>query len=140
MRRRPPRSTRTDTLFPYTTLFRSGGGEAEGEGVSLIEGHVTGSCLGGGRPSPARQAPDVSGRWPQPPRRRSWSGGLLASPTLYGLMASGQRLDQGAAPWKRGDVSRHPRGPTGDARSTLSPPRTTAVMQDVVGLEGSQTR
>src|SRR3546814_17211897 len=29
MKRRPPRSTRTDTLFPYTTLFRShpaGGG------------------------------------------------------------------------------------------------------------------
>src|SRR3546814_99398 len=25
MRRRPPRSTRTDTLFPYTTLFRSAG-------------------------------------------------------------------------------------------------------------------
>src|SRR3546814_11240331 len=24
MKRRPPRSTRTDTLFPYTTLFRSG--------------------------------------------------------------------------------------------------------------------
>src|SRR3546814_18689372 len=28
MIRRPPRSTRTDTLFPYTTLFRSGGGPA----------------------------------------------------------------------------------------------------------------
>src|SRR3546814_18875579 len=26
MIRRPPRSTRTDTLFPYTTLFRSGCG------------------------------------------------------------------------------------------------------------------
>src|SRR3546814_8961866 len=26
MIRRPPRSTRTDTLFPYTTLFRSGSG------------------------------------------------------------------------------------------------------------------
>src|SRR3546814_10693449 len=26
MIRRPPRSTRTDTLCPYTTLFRSGGG------------------------------------------------------------------------------------------------------------------
>src|SRR3546814_18058336 len=26
MIRRPPRSTRTDTLFPYTTLFRSGAG------------------------------------------------------------------------------------------------------------------
>src|SRR3546814_15377790 len=29
MIRRPPRSTRTDTLFPYTTLFRSLG-QAEG--------------------------------------------------------------------------------------------------------------
>src|SRR3546814_12367666 len=28
MIRRPPRSTRTDTLFPYTTLFRSAGGLA----------------------------------------------------------------------------------------------------------------
>src|SRR3546814_6191999 len=29
MIRRPPRSTRTDTLFPYTTLFRSGVAVAE---------------------------------------------------------------------------------------------------------------
>src|SRR3546814_889282 len=28
MRRRPPRSTRTDTLLPYTTLFRSAGRDA----------------------------------------------------------------------------------------------------------------
>src|SRR3546814_10034127 len=28
MIRRPPRSTRTDTLFPYTTLFRSDGDAA----------------------------------------------------------------------------------------------------------------
>src|SRR3546814_11532418 len=28
MIRRPPRSTRTDTLFPYTTLFRSAGAVA----------------------------------------------------------------------------------------------------------------
>src|SRR3546814_2454479 len=28
MIRRPPRSTRTDTLFPYTTLFRSKHGKA----------------------------------------------------------------------------------------------------------------
>src|SRR3546814_14297822 len=27
MIRRPPRSTRTDTLFPYTTLFRSNDGQ-----------------------------------------------------------------------------------------------------------------
>src|SRR3546814_6279712 len=29
MIRRPPRSTRTDTLFPYTTLFRSFAGDAK---------------------------------------------------------------------------------------------------------------
>src|SRR3546814_16061919 len=29
MKRLPPRSTRTDTLFPYTTLFRSGQGHGE---------------------------------------------------------------------------------------------------------------
>src|SRR3546814_17940849 len=33
MIRRPPRSTRTDTLFPYTTLFRSYGGGRSMEGV-----------------------------------------------------------------------------------------------------------
>src|SRR3546814_6243750 len=30
MIRRPPRSTRTDTLFPYTTLFRSADGDRAG--------------------------------------------------------------------------------------------------------------
>src|SRR3546814_1887591 len=33
MIRRPPRSTRTDTLFPYTTLFRSKA-DASGSGAS----------------------------------------------------------------------------------------------------------
>src|SRR3546814_10856377 len=37
MIRRPPRSTRTDTLFPYTTLFRSPPGEAH-EGHPPEEG------------------------------------------------------------------------------------------------------
>src|SRR3546814_2597852 len=32
MIRRPPRSTRTDTLFPYTTLFRSTDSRAERRG------------------------------------------------------------------------------------------------------------
>src|SRR3546814_14588956 len=36
MRLRPPRSTGTDTLFPYTTLFRSGGGRAEAGLTSLM--------------------------------------------------------------------------------------------------------
>src|SRR3546814_5251034 len=34
MIRRPPRSTRTDTLFPYTTLFRSG----RDDGLSMDAG------------------------------------------------------------------------------------------------------
>src|SRR3546814_13127002 len=38
MIRRPPRSTRTDTLFPYTALFRSPAGEPLGEiGAGLGE-------------------------------------------------------------------------------------------------------
>src|SRR3546814_4476942 len=38
MKRRPPRSTRTDTLFPYTTLFRSRAGTHKTKGVSEISG------------------------------------------------------------------------------------------------------
>src|SRR3546814_4654297 len=50
MIRRPPRSTRTDTLFPYTTLFRSAevaggedlggavGAERAGDGVGISAG------------------------------------------------------------------------------------------------------
>src|SRR3546814_5710685 len=37
MIRRPPRSTRTDTLFPYTTLFRSCGG-GESRAVETVDG------------------------------------------------------------------------------------------------------
>src|SRR3546814_20825924 len=46
MKRRPPRSTRTDTLFPYTTLFRSGregesdtGGLEDGDSCHLEDQH-----------------------------------------------------------------------------------------------------
>src|SRR3546814_19571735 len=63
MIRRPPRSTRTDTLFPYTTLFRSDGavGAAVGDqerrhiggialsfrgGQAAVEGSVAGNTFG----------------------------------------------------------------------------------------------
>src|SRR3546814_5055139 len=44
MIRRPPRSTRTDTLFPYTTLFRSSNGsidriETDNDRVRMAEGY-----------------------------------------------------------------------------------------------------
>src|SRR3546814_8328802 len=38
MIRRPPRSTRTDTLFPYTTLIRSGLPRHYGKGGRLLSG------------------------------------------------------------------------------------------------------
>src|SRR3546814_19950663 len=43
MIRRPPRSTRTDTLFPYTTLFRSHTGHRDrlaGRTAALGQGDV----------------------------------------------------------------------------------------------------
>src|SRR3546814_16189800 len=39
MIRRPPRSTRTDTLFPYTTLFRS-------PAVRAVSGSHSAACFG----------------------------------------------------------------------------------------------
>src|SRR3546814_2421717 len=54
MRRRPPRSTRTDTLFPYTTLFRS-----SGSGSPLPPAPDRRPCEGH-RPGPAAT---MSRRW-----------------------------------------------------------------------------
>src|SRR3546814_8028612 len=95
MIRRPPRSTRTDTLFPYTTLFRSADGQAlcavgvAGGGDHRPEQPV---CAGevlqgrrGRRPEADRRCRYLAGRrWPAalapdlavpPPRRLS---GLVA--------------------------------------------------------------
>src|SRR3546814_6454419 len=38
MIQRPPRSTRTDTLFPYTTLFQSAVLAVKGLDIALVEG------------------------------------------------------------------------------------------------------
>src|SRR3546814_18648702 len=59
MIRRPPRSTRTDTLFPYTTLFRSKdarriSGRADQEGARHAHGRP------GGRSRPPRGADRLS--------------------------------------------------------------------------------
>src|SRR3546814_20510086 len=47
MIRLPPRSTRTDTLFPYTTLFRSLQTEAFKESRCLMRVAVAGQLLDG---------------------------------------------------------------------------------------------
>src|SRR3546814_12020505 len=60
MIRRPPRSTRTDTLFPYTTRFRSAGSSElarrTAQGLVLSCGMLCGSARSGGnlRRIPAR--------------------------------------------------------------------------------------
>src|SRR3546814_17225609 len=54
MLRRPPRSTPTDTLFPYTTLFRSLAARDREEGAARIRG-VGYRRRGGGRSRPRRE-------------------------------------------------------------------------------------
>src|SRR3546814_3065676 len=58
MIRRPPRSTRTDTLFPYTTLFRS-------------RGHPPAQHAGLNRNGPANSKPICSARPARTPVRRA---------------------------------------------------------------------
>src|SRR3546814_18431387 len=60
MIRRPPRSTRTDTLFPYTTLFRSGqpfgareAGTIGAQSLSSRRRHPAALCTGRARPTAA---------------------------------------------------------------------------------------
>src|SRR3546814_9851651 len=61
MFRRPPRSTRTDTLFPYTSLFRSQLGFSEFQvGIVFATGSV---CLFFGAPLWGRKS-DFWGRKP----------------------------------------------------------------------------
>src|SRR3546814_11200900 len=55
MIRRPPRSTRTDTLFPYTTLFRSDGGHRVRARVLHHRGRA-------GAPEPGQRGRDRVGR------------------------------------------------------------------------------
>src|SRR3546814_11085555 len=63
MIRRPPRSTRTDTLFPYTTRFRS-----FGAGLHPAPAH----------PDPGARHPDAA--LPHPRRRRRTSYGVRRDP------------------------------------------------------------
>src|SRR3546814_5801321 len=77
MRRRPPRSTRTDTLFPYTTLFRS---------AALARRHLGfGEAVG---------EADTAAVWAC---RHGWHG------LAQGLVVAGWP-DRGCRGWRRGDV------------------------------------
>src|SRR3546814_18052145 len=66
MIRRPPRSTRTDTLFPYTTLFRSTQAR-EGYNCGIESMVVTGATLWAAPKPPAapRERPGCPRRPPE---------------------------------------------------------------------------
>src|SRR3546814_1070892 len=68
---RPPRSTRTDTLFPYTTLFRSGGARQ--------------------RPHDGQAGDRLHLRWPLVPRGRQRQLELGFPPVRAGREEPGRR-------------------------------------------------
>src|SRR3546814_14876804 len=92
MIRRPPRSTRTDTLFPYTTLFRSPAQVLAlhllvGGGGPLVEGGFVGhNSLYSHALSPSGER---IRRLAGLPASRSWRGGL-PSPLRLGPAARTQ--------------------------------------------------
>src|SRR3546814_1042214 len=61
MIRRPPRSTRPDTLFPYTTLFRSAGGGYPGDAGQSIGTPSTASAGTGYGQAPPRSVGNQRG-------------------------------------------------------------------------------
>src|SRR3546814_1953678 len=80
MIRRPPRSTRTDTLFPYTTLFRSPGFRC-----------VAGPDRAGSFPPVAESRGELGARGRDMPRR----GGIRAFAGLFGGAAQSALVPAG---------------------------------------------
>src|SRR3546814_1834088 len=70
MIRRPPRSTRTDTLFPYTTLFRSRN-PADGRAALVARRGAARRYHGGDRTDSRRTRTADPLRQPRPRRGRS---------------------------------------------------------------------
>src|SRR3546814_14487598 len=114
MSRLPPRSTRTDTLFPYTTLFRSflqflvlppGAGELRDRRLvarlAARQLHEGGELAALGIGSPAHQRPDLA-LLQAHKHAHDLELGLL----LNGLL---QLLDEGACRPRHGPSRRRPR-------------------------------
>src|SRR3546814_17494019 len=92
MIRRPPRSTRTDTLFPYTTLFRSEGPTPGPYGLSNLHARL-------GRMVPGHALLHDSGRPGEP--------GALSLPHGPGCLASGHAAgDARSAPLQPDKIGR----------------------------------
>src|SRR3546814_14755957 len=79
MIRRPPRSTRTDTLCPYTTLFRSAPLAGWG-GALLLTRHIAGNRAGS------------RGIWATVLQQTAWTGALLTLIVLAASLLLGEHL------------------------------------------------
>src|SRR3546814_1134145 len=81
MVRRPPRSTRTDTLFPYTTLFRSSGIHLSDSANTDMDSGSQGSRAGTLRVpgSPDARNDDVGFICDGPALDGGWLGGPLGA-------------------------------------------------------------
>src|SRR3546814_14361438 len=85
MIRRPPRSTRTDTLFPYTTLFRS---DEEGRTEAMLAPAETADC------APVSAAAFLLGNLPDPAHPRKSYGFLKPLLSRAFLQRHGFRYDE----------------------------------------------
>src|SRR3546814_6154286 len=115
MIRRPPTSTRTDTLFPYTTLFRSvvfGAGPVDHDRQAVVE--AVRAATGAVQPfQPALEVADLA--LGQPPQAFD----------LGAQQADDFRIARGVGP--RGDLDRHRRRRRGQiGRAHVCTPVTNA--------------
>src|SRR3546814_4156326 len=119
MIRRPPRATRTDTLFPYTTLFRSAAGADRRR-------------PGGGGAAAARQGPRRLRRDRRPDeqcrraagQRRLRAGGRLRSEEHTSELQSLMRISYAVFCLKKKQTNTRTSTNTQAARTiTTSPPR-----------------
>src|SRR3546814_20051882 len=106
MIRRPPRSTRTDTLFPYTTLFRS---------PKVVEGHGRSRVTYKGQETPRVPLHHAS-HGPPPP-----VGEERPLPPPKPTSPSGNRFNR-ATPPCRAPCPCPPRSPLRSRPPSLPPP------------------
>src|SRR3546814_13278711 len=127
MIRRPPRSTRTDTLFPYTTLFRSCSGEVGGSAGTGRRAH---HLRAGRRPLRERLDADTARqearirrvqRLPErvPPGHRERRALFLQPPRRTPAIGASRRV-----PWGRPPGGVREPGPP-NPPTTRTPPRGT---------------
>src|SRR3546814_5584944 len=113
MVRRPPRSTRTDTLLPYTTLFRSHGAYSPCAMTRLLSRRALSLLV----PAIALTlaAPAAVRADPAPLAVPVVVAGELGGDAGGRLLVFAQRIEPGAKPQEAVDTS--PFDPTGTARS-----------------------